>query len=278
MNDRMHIAEEDLTLYAMGTLPAAEMAAIQAHVDQCARCTEEVRQTTLALAAYAQCTPQAELAAGVRERFLSRLAVTPQTATLAQRAEAVAEVRPAVRNSVAVKERSSWLDLFGRWSPLLVGGMAVALLLLGVDDMNKRGELEPLVRQARHGAADSAQLAQMMDLLTSPEVKRVALHEGTRTAPPPEGRVVYADRTGKLLLTAENLKPLPEGKVYELWILQPGGKKPMPAGTFAPDQSGTATMMVANAPEGLAVQGFGVTIEKAGGSDTPTLPIVLSGL
>jgi anti-sigma-K factor RskA len=90
--------------------------------------------------------------------------------------------------------------------------------------------------------------------------------------------VVYAERTGKLLLTASNLKPLADGKIYELWILQPGGKKPLPAGTFAPDSTGNATMILADAPAGLAVQGFGVTIEKAGGSDTPTLPIVLSGL
>jgi hypothetical protein len=37
-------------------------------------------------------------------------------------------------------------------------------------------------------------------------------------------------------------------------------------------------MILADAPVGLEVQGFGVTIEKAGGADTPTLPIVLSGL
>jgi hypothetical protein len=278
MNEKMHIAEEDLALYAIRALPPDEMARIKAHVDQCARCAEEARQTTIALAAYAQCTPQTELRQGARERFMSRLASTPQTETPAVAASRPQQPRALVRDDVAVKNRSSWLDVFGRWSPLLVGGMAVALILLGVDDMNKRGELEPLVNQARRGAADSAQLAQMMDLLTSPQVKKVALHEGSNTAPPPEGRVVYADRTGKLLLTAENLKPLPAGKVYELWILQPGGKKPMPAGTFAPDQSGTATMMVANAPEGLSVQGFGVTIENSGGSDTPTLPIVLSGL
>jgi anti-sigma-K factor RskA len=71
---------------------------------------------------------------------------------------------------------------------------------------------------------------------------------------------------------------LPAGKIYELWILQPGGKKPLPAGTFAPDSAGNAAMILAQAPAGLTVQGFGVTIENAGGSDTPTLPIVLSGL
>jgi anti-sigma-K factor RskA len=106
----------------------------------------------------------------------------------------------------------------------------------------------------------------------------VALHQTPVASPPPEGRVVYEARTGKLLLTASNLHPLPAGKTYELWILQPGGLKPLPAGTFAPDSTGNAAMILAPAPAGLTVQGFGVTIENAGGSNTPTLPIVLSGL
>jgi anti-sigma-K factor RskA len=118
----------------------------------------------------------------------------------------------------------------------------------------------------------------LMDLLTSPQAKRVSLHPGPVTAPPPEGRVVYTAGSGKLLLTASNLHPLPPGKTYELWILQPGGKAPLAAGTFAPDASGNASMVLADAPAGLTVQGFGVTIENAGGADKPTLPIVLSGL
>lgn len=116
-----------------------------------------------------------------------------------------------------------------------------------------------------------------MELLTSTRAQRVALHQSPVASPPPEGRVVYEARTGKLLLTASNLHPLPAGKTYELWILQPGSKKPLPAGTFAPDSAGNAAMILAQAPAGLTVQGFGVTIENAGGSDTPTLPIVLSG-
>jgi anti-sigma-K factor RskA len=267
MNDKLHIADTDLALYAMGALSAAEMEPIKAHLLVCARCTEEVRQSTLALAAYAQTTPEVDLPAGARDRFLSRLPQTPQT-------QAFAPVQPR-------KPAFSWRIFFGSgaasWSTALAGAMAVTLLLVGMDDLSKRAEIGPLVRQAQRGALDSAQLAQMMDLLTSPQAQKVALHPGPVTAPPPEGRVVYAAGTGKLLLTASNLHPLPAGKVYELWILQPGGKKPLPAGTFAPDRNGYATMILADAPQGITVQGFGVTIENAGGSETPTLPIVLSG-
>jgi anti-sigma-K factor RskA len=270
MNDKLHIADTDLTLYAMGALAPDEARPVEAHLLGCARCKEEVRQNTLALAAYAQTTPPVELPAGARDRFLAHLSEVPQIAS--------AQARPAVI-ALPPAKASFWKSLFaGAWSPLLAGALAVALLAVGFDDLRKRAEIGPLMHQARRGAIDSAQLAQLIELLTSPQEKRVALHPGPVSAPPPEGRVVYAERTGKLLLTASNLHPLPAGKTYQLWILQPGGKAPLPAGTFEPDDSGNATLILANEPSGLAVAGFGVTIENAGGSATPTLPIVLSGL
>lgn len=254
MTPNPHIAEDDLALYAAGTLPAAEKEATEAHLLVCARCAQEARQKKLALAAYAQSTPE-----------------TPQ--------ERIASVQPAA----PVQERKpgfSWRTFFSKeiWSPAMVGALAVLLAGVGLDDLQKTAEMRPLLKQAERGAIDSAQLAQLMDLLTSPQARRVALHPGPVTAPPPEGRVVYEARTGKLMLTASNLQPLPQGKTYELWILQPGGKKPLPAGTFAPDSTGNAAMILADVPPGLTVQGFGVTIENAGGSETPTLPMVLSGL
>jgi anti-sigma-K factor RskA len=254
----------------MGALPAEEMKRAEAHLQGCAQCKEEVRQNTLALAAYAQTTPETPLPDGARTRFMARLAESPQNA---------ASVETRVESAQELKKSSFWGKIFGTgWSPALAGAFAILLVAVGIDDLNKRAEIGPLVREAQKGAIDSAQLGQLMELLVSPQAKRVALHPGPVTAPPPEGRVTYAARTGKLLLTASNLAPLPEGKTYELWILQPDGKKPIPAGTFAPDSKGNAAMILADAPTGLTVQGFGVTIEKAGGSETPTLPIVLSGL
>jgi hypothetical protein len=273
MSDRLHIADTDLTLYAMGALSAAEMEPVQAHLHVCARCKEELRQNTLALAAYGQTTPEVALPDGARDRFLAKLSENPQRESRQAQSSVAAPTTEKASFRQAVF--GSWA---ARWSPALAGAFAVLLLAVGIDDLRQRAEIGPLLHEARKGQIDSAQLNQLMELLTSPQAQKVALHQSPVAAPPPEGRVVYAARTGKLLLTATNLQPLPAGKIYELWILQPDGKKPLPAGTFAPDSSGYAAMILADAPAGLTVQGFGVTIENAGGSDTPTLPIVLSGM
>jgi anti-sigma-K factor RskA len=273
MSDRLHIAEPDLTLYAMGALSAEETKPVEAHLEVCARCKEEVRQSTLALAAYAQTTPEVPLPDGAKERFMARVAEISQGAVKAATTSAAA---PGIE-----KEKGSfWQTIFGSgsWAPALAGALAVLLAGVGLDDLRQHAEIGPLLHEAQKGAIDSAQLNELMELLTSPEAQKVALHQSPVAAPPPEGRVVYAARTGKLLMTATNLKPLPAGKIYQLWILQPGGKKPLPAGTFAPDGSGYAAMILADAPAGLTVQGFGVTVENAGGAESPTLPIILSGM
>jgi anti-sigma-K factor RskA len=280
MKDSLHIADAELALYAIGALSAAEMDSVQRHLQACARCTEELRQYTVALAAYAQTTPETALPAGANERFMARLAATPQTSLNASPAPAPA--KKSIASAQPGKAAFSWRRIFGTaatgWTPVLMAAFAILLLVVGADDLRKRAEIGPLLAQAQRGALDSAKLAQLMELLGSPQAKNVALHQAPVTSSPPEGRVVYSAHSGKLLLTAQNLRPLPSGKTYELWILQPGGKAPLPAGTFAPDSSGNAAMILADEPANLAVQGFGVTIENEGGSQTPTLPIVLSGL
>ncbi|MBE7181400.1 MAG: anti-sigma factor, partial [Terriglobus roseus] len=70
--------------------------------------------------------------------------------------------------------------------------------------------------------------------------------------------------------------PLPAGKVYELWLMPSDGSAPIPAGTFTPDASGNATLIASNFQK-VAAKGFAITAEPAGGSQTPTLPILLVG-
>ncbi len=60
-------------------------------------------------------------------------------------------------------------------------------------------------------------------------------------------------------------------------MIPANGKAPVPAGLFRPDAAGTATLVLPPLPAGVPAKAFGVTIEKASGSDSPTTPIVLSG-
>lgn len=79
------------------------------------------------------------------------------------------------------------------------------------------------------------------------------------------GRVIAAD--GVLRLEAKGLAALPAGKVYQVWVIQPGGK-PLPEPTFVADARGHGSATVpGKQPKGTLVA---VTVEPAGGSMAPT--------
>src|ERR1700679_493445 len=106
MTDKLHIADTDLALYAMGAFSAEERASTRAHLEVCAQCTEELRQNHLALAAYAQTTPETAPPDGSKSRFMARVAATPQIETQTQpQAEATA---PAA----SPKQAFSWRTIF----------------------------------------------------------------------------------------------------------------------------------------------------------------------
>ena len=60
-------------------------------------------------------------------------------------------------------------------------------------------------------------------------------------------------------------------------MIPANGKAPVAAGLFRPDAAGTATVVLPPLAPGIAAKAFGVTVEKAAGSDSPTSPIILSG-
>lgn len=80
--------------------------------------------------------------------------------------------------------------------------------------------------------------------------------------------VVDLKSEGVALVTFSHLPPPPTGKVYEVWLITPGGTA-VPAAVFTPDQNGSKLVVVA-----LALQGYklmAVTVEVApDGVDSPT--------
>jgi anti-sigma-K factor RskA len=125
-------------------------------------------------------------------------------------------------------------------------------------------------------ADESRHAREVLDVLTSREAQRVVLTAGS-PHPVPTARAVYLPSRGALVLQANNLAPIEAGKTYELWIIPANGSAPIPAGLFRPDAAGSASLVLPQIPVGVQAKAFGVTIENAAGSSTPTLPIVLVG-
>ncbi len=82
--------------------------------------------------------------------------------------------------------------------------------------------------------------------------------------------VVFSAERDALVLTGDGIEPLPEGSTYQAWLVADGA--PASVGTFAPDAEGTIALRADGVdPTGAVVA---VTVEPAGGSEQPTMPIV----
>jgi hypothetical protein len=268
-----HISQEDLILYAMQTLSSEESAGVRLHLEECELCRGELAAVQGDLALVAMSVEQLPLPEGARQRFIDRISAT-SAAEPSRPVLAGTEQHAAAVVSIETKRPLSGAAV---WIPWIA---VAALLLFSVSLERKISSLnDELGKQYQAGAqmaADSAHAKQVLEVLTAPASKRVLLTAG-KVKPAPTARAVYLAETGGLIFQANDLEHLADDKTYELWVIPANGQAPIPAGLFRPDATGSASVVLPPLPKGVPAKAFGVTIEKAEGSATPTAPIVLVG-
>ncbi len=291
MTGNEHIEIEDLAMFALFLLGEEESESVQAHINTCAACREEYIRVSGDLALYAQAIEPAALPEGARDRFADRLnrselqgagqgtAVLTSGATPGSSGSAMpsGSAMKAVPGGRAASAKTSPVLFTLGWAGWAVAA-AVAVVALGLH--RERDALRySLATQTQETAALESNvhaLQQMFHGLSGPAAVKVSLTVPKAQATP-AARATYDQSTGTLLLQAGNMAPLPAGKVYELWLIPADGKSPIPAGTFQPDAKGNANLLIAGMRNPVTAKAFGITVEHAGGSSTPTLPIVLAG-
>jgi|HubBroStandDraft_4_1064222.scaffolds.fasta_scaffold00728_9 anti-sigma-K factor RskA len=256
---------DDLALYAVGALSSEESARLELHLAECSTCREELNSLSEAAAQIA-------------------LAVEPTVPSAHFRAELMARLEE--QRSVAVAPRDGRLPVAGRqyqrrrawfWAPALAT-LAFALAFVAVWRQNRTltGENRDLAARLATSRQTLDRAGELIRALTAPDAQHVSLvAAGAKVQP--EAKVVYSSRQHSLVLLADHLNPLPAHKIYELWLLPANGSPALPAGTFKPDDRGSAALVLSQLGDGVAAKGFAVTVENEPGSAVPTMPIVLSG-
>jgi anti-sigma-K factor RskA len=304
-----HIEQEDLALYAMQLLCEGEAAAVSEHLRECGVCREEVAAlqgdlTVLAMTSELQ-SPPASAKLRLFQQMGREKKVTP-AASAERDASAISdrrELEAVQRGGAGDSQRSGMRDArdirdgsdldtaeaawaarrgarAGRVLPWLGWAVAAGAVLTAGDLYRQREEMRASLVAASIKVANLSEQAErgqaVLDALTDQSATRVTLTE-TPEVPKPVGRATYVPDKGTLLFTASNLEPLEPYKTYELWLIPANGHDPIPAGTFQPDARGNASVILPQLPKGVIAKAFGVTIEDAGGSQQPTLPILLVG-
>jgi hypothetical protein len=265
MTGNEHKTQEELASYAMQGLPVEESASMRAHLQACVQCRTELAEVCGDLALLGLAVKQEPLPVGARQRFLEKIASSPAV---------TAQATPAEVIPMAVKSTRRGPGFWVPW--VAAAAMAIVAISLGVQNRALNDELQDESRLVSNLAGKASRAQQVLEVLTAPSAQRVTLTEG-KVAAAPAARATYLPERGGLILLATNLKPLPAGKAYELWIIPASGSAPVPAGVFSPDARGTATLVLPPLASGIRAKAFGVTVEKASGSDAPTSPIILSG-
>lgn len=153
---------------------------------------------------------------------------------------------------------------------LLIGSAAVNVMLYNrlhnaeqrMADIDREKSL--MASQMEVNATSLQEARQDLAFLTDTMV--TAIHLKPMPKMPASNAMVYWNRKSKeVYLNVMELPAPPEGKQYQLWALANG--QPVDAGVF----SATDTIQLQKLKDVLSAQAFAVTLEKEGGSPTPTL-------
>ena len=286
-----HIEPEDLALFAMQLLGKDETRAVAAHVEECPECRQQLADVQGDLAVYAHAVDMHSPPALARERLMKQVVrekkVVPIERVTAEPAYP-SRTEPAFRTGLGSgayltedePQRRSTLRKLAPWAGWAVAaGVAVSAWSFYHDRDVLQDRLKSQASQIDRISADAAAARRMLDAMTDPTAKHVTLVKApaSQTPPEPQGRATYVSEKGALIFLASNMEPLQPYKVYELWLIPADGRDPIPAGTFHPDERGNASVIMPPLPKGIEAKAFGVTVEDDGGSQTPTLPIILAG-
>jgi anti-sigma-K factor RskA len=237
--------KEALSALALGALDPVERIEVEIHVRGCAECQAELQMLLkvvdgIGLGA-APVTPPESL----KSKVLARV-----TSERDRRDLPPADVRGVVQPP---KPASSWMMPLALAASLMVAAAALFYAF------RLQTEVEELRR--------TAQILQSTDLVR-------ANMKGQASAPNATGLALWSQGKG-MLFSATQLPALPAGRVYQLWTIT--GTTATSAGLLTPDGNGAVRLELPVAANAARPDAFGLTIEPAGGSASPTLPIVLLG-
>lgn len=267
--------QEMVIAHALNALEAAEAREMTDHLNSCQQCRVEFdswNETTSSLAFAAESSSPST---DVRRRILQEASTISVTESHRQEdaARTLAEAPPPGPDNVRLMRDS----LRPRWSIgerlLAIAASLILVSLLGTvivlwqRTKAMKSDVARMSRQVDESQKELARVREEKGLLTAPDARMASL-TGTMMAKDASAMIAYDRTTGRAMLVANGLPPVPVGQAYQLWFI-PKGKQPMPGGVFATNADGHAEMHDTVPVEGRESATFAVTLEQAGGAPTP---------
>ena len=201
-----------------------------------------------------------------RENMIKILPVTEQIQT---------EEPVADRNVFTNDSNTGGTVIYPSWAKFAVAASILFALLFGwstikTSDLKKQNEelaasTETLKSETDAMKKDAEYNQTLADLYRNPNFKVVKM-AGLPKSPESSVSAIWDTKTNDVLLDVQNLPVAPQGKQYQLWTIVDG--KPVDMGVLDQEFSKKLLKMKQANPGAAA---FAITLEKAGGSPSPTM-------
>ncbi len=266
MNIKEYIESGILEAYALGALTEEERAGVEADIAMYPELAAELAAIEVAMHKLTdeQAVPPP---AFMQEQIWN--ALDPGAATQAPPPQPPTRALP-LPPADTKQRQPSWLRA-AIWATVVVSVLTNFMLLSQRNE--SREEQKVLAAKVDSMTATQQQLATLvgaykkeMDMMADPGMQTVVMRkEGdTKMA----GMVYWSKEKGEAYLALHNMPMPPQGKQYQLWIIQDG--KPVDMGVISNDMVSKDGMMQKIPMTVAEGQAFAISIEKEGGNPTPT--------
>jgi anti-sigma-K factor RskA len=267
-----HLTQEQADEYAIGSLEPELERAIALHLAECPACRDIVRDAERLAALLAVSQPVRRASPRLRQRVLTAAGIRKPGP--AWRAFTIG--RAAAGLAAIIVAAGAFSGMLGLRTQVNALRSQNADLQRQIDEaLSQKVALAALTQKLEDQEAVAAELRETLksdsELFISPssQVAAVVSVDPSRGS---IGRLVWDDDQKRVWFVASQLRQLPPGETYQLWV-NSGGRY-YSLGTFAPDDAGFARYET-RLPEGITSYDTAVvTIERAGGSPTREGPAV----
>lgn len=271
MNLKEYIESGILEAYVLGALTEQERTQVEADIAMYPEVAAEVAAIELSMQQFATTfaeEPPAHMQeqiwnaindqGGIGENNSDQSVPPPQSPKTIPLAPQVAAPKPSWQRAAV-------------WAAIIVSVLTNFMLL---SQRNKAKEdKDALVARVDSMAEQQKQLASAidaykkgMDMVADASMQTVVMRkEGMKDA---AGMVFWSKEKGEVYLALHNVPMPPQGKQYQLWVIQDG--KPVDMGVISNDMVTNSDTMQKIAMAVQSGQAFAISIEKEGGNPTPT--------
>jgi anti-sigma-K factor RskA len=263
MDNNELISSGELELYVAGLLSEERSVQISQIIEQDNKVrkeVEEIENVVMRLAKESTTSKQQDFSDVLKKIVTHRISDDPKVVSMDG------------SSKETEKQKSFSFSKVAGWA-----AAAVFLILFGIQFQNNNEINKSLnaSREDKEALQDSIQQQQfelnykesLLTTITSEDTKIIEL-AGQEISPSSKVKVFWNTKENKLILDANNLPVAPQGMVYQLWSLKLNPLTPTSLGLLENYNQDNNLFVFENQNSS---EGFGITLEPAGGSPTPNL-------